>query len=74
MPIRLFVGQKMVLFIEVSRDRYLYYFYRQSNGSTMRIFRTASISAFIAGNVEQDVRVPRWHSIGLSKSRRASKS
>ena len=28
----------MVLFIEVSRDSYIYYFYRQSDGSIMRIF------------------------------------
>ena len=50
------VGQKIVLFIEVSRDRYLYYLYRQSDGSTMRIFPNRfHKSAFIAGNVDQHV-------------------
>ena len=46
----------MVLFIEVSRDSYLYYFYRQSDGSIMRIFpNRLHKSAFIAGNVDQHV-------------------
>ncbi len=46
----------MVLFIEVSRDRYLYYLYRQSDGSTMRIFPNRfHKSAFIAGKVDQHV-------------------
>ena len=46
----------MVLFIEVSSDRYLYHFYRQSDGSTMRIFPNRfHKSAFIAGNVDQHV-------------------
>ncbi len=46
----------MVLFIEVSRDSYLYYFYRQSEGSIMRIFpNRLHKSAFIAGNVDQHI-------------------
>ena len=46
----------MVLFIEVSRDSYLYYFYRQSDGSIMRIFTNRlHKSAFIAGNVDQHI-------------------
>lgn len=50
------VGQKMVLFIEVSRDSYLYCFYRQSDGSIMRIFpNRLHKSAFIAGNVDQHI-------------------
>jgi hypothetical protein len=32
------VGQKMELFIELSRDSYLYCFYRQANGKIMKIF------------------------------------
>jgi hypothetical protein len=32
------LGQKMVLFIETSRDSYLYCFYRQANGKVMKIF------------------------------------
>ena len=31
-------GQKMILFIEASRDSYLYCFYRQADGSVMRVF------------------------------------
>jgi len=31
-------GQKMVLFVEASRDSYLYCFYRQADGSIMRVF------------------------------------
>ena len=50
------IGQKMVLFIDVSRDSYLYYFYRQSDGSIMRIFpNRLHKSAFIAGNVDQHI-------------------
>ena len=32
------VGQKMELFIELSKDSYLYCFYRQANGKIMKIF------------------------------------
>lgn len=31
-------GQKMVLFVEASQDSYLYCFYRQANGTVMRVF------------------------------------
>jgi|TARA_B100000161_G_scaffold149419_1_gene106392 hypothetical protein len=50
------VGQKMVLFIEVSRDSYIYYFYRQPDGSIVRIFPNRLYkNAFIAGNVDQHI-------------------
>lgn len=44
------LGQKMVLFVEASRDSYLYCFYRQANGKVMKIFpnryrKSALISA-----------------------------
>jgi hypothetical protein len=32
------IGQKMILFVEASQDSYLYCFYRQADGSVMRIF------------------------------------
>jgi TolB-like protein len=45
------LGQKMVLFIETSRDSYLYCFYRQANGKLMKIFPNRHHkSAFIAGS------------------------
>ena len=46
----------MVLFIEVSRDSYIYYFYRQPDGSIVRIFPNRLYkNAFIAGNVDQHI-------------------
>jgi hypothetical protein len=49
--------QKMNMFIEVSRDSYLYCFYRQADGVVMRVFPNRyHESAFISGGAQQ--RIP----------------
>lgn len=50
------VGQRLVLFVEASRDSHLYCFYRQADGMVMRIFPNRfHKGSFIEGGELQDV-------------------
>lgn len=50
------IGQRLVLFAEVSRDSHLYCFYRQADDTVMRIFPNRfHRGSFIAGGALQDI-------------------
>ena len=51
------IGQKLILFIEISHDSYLYCFYRQADGAIMRVFPNRfHRNAFVAGS--NDLHIP----------------